>query len=315
MGYNKEILKKALNEVIKKGQDNRRAYEVEKAKCYDAEPRLRAIDAEFMRLGPLMGMVAISGDTDRLNAIKTKSDRLKNELEQLKTKVGLHEYVPCCPLCGDTGYLGTKLCGCVLTKAKQLSFEQLSVGMPINECTFENFSLDYYQNPADKAVMTKVFDFAKSYAEDLNPASQSVLFFGGTGLGKTHLSLAIAAAALGKGLGAIYSPAQNLLHKLEKEHFKGNGDGHFLEDVLECDVLIIDDLGTEFATSFTQASIYNIINTRLLSGKPTVISTNLNMEELADRYTPRVASRIIGSYALKQFSGNDVRQQKRLENL
>ncbi len=315
MGYNKEILKKAIAETVKKGEENHRIYELKKAEYYNKEPRLAQIDSEFLKLGPILGMAAISGDSARLDAIKTKSNALKEEQDSLKKKMGFEEYKPLCPLCNDTGYYGTKLCDCTLKRAKEMSFAALSAQMPLEESSFESFSLDYYSEPAHKATMQKIFDFTKKYAENLNEKSGSILFFGGTGLGKTHLSLAIASAALEKGMGAIYSPAQNLLHKLEKEHFSRNADTHTLEDINECDILIIDDLGAEFATSFTQAAIYNIINTRLLLGKPTVISTNLSIEELAEKYTPRVASRIIGSYALKEFCGNDIRQQKRLENL
>lgn len=315
MGYNKEILKKAISETVKKGEENRRIYELKKAEYYKVEPRLAQIDSEFLKLGPILGMAAISGDKARLNAVKTKSNALKEEQDALKEKLGLKDYMPLCALCNDTGYNGTKLCSCTLKRAKEMAFSALSAEMPLEESSFESFSLDYYTDSNHKATMKKIFDFAKKYAENLNSSSGSVLFFGGTGLGKTHLSLAIASAALEKGMGAVYSPAQNLLHKLEKEHFSRSADTHILEDVNECDILIIDDLGAEFATSFTQAAIYNIINTRLLLGKPTVISTNLTIEELAERYTPRVASRIIGSYALKEFCGNDIRQQKRLGNL
>ena len=136
---------------------------------------------------------------------------------------------------------------------------------------------------------------------------------GSSGLGKTHLSLAIASAALEKGLGVVYSPIQNLIQKLEKEHFSYNSDTPILDDVLECDLLILDDLGTEFSTAYSQALIYNIINSRILTSKPTIISTNLDVEEIALKYNNRVASRLIGSYDIKKFCGSDVRQQKKIQ--
>ncbi len=313
MGYNKEYLKKALDEVLKKGKNNLLKYEMVKGECYGREPRLAQIDAEFMRLGPLMGMAAISGDQQRLKEIRRKSDALKREQTELKNRVGLGEYAPLCSLCEDTGYIGTKLCACVLKRAKELSFAALSAEIPLNECSFDNFSLDYYSEPNDRATMQKVLEFSKKYVAELTPKSKGLLYFGGTGLGKTHLCIAIAAAALEKGMGVVYSPAQNLLNRLEKEHFSYNSDTPILDDVLECDILIMDDLGAEFSTSFSQSVIYNIINTRILSEKPTVISTNLNLEDLGERYTPRVASRIIGCYNIKKFCGSDIRQQKRIK--
>lgn len=316
MGYNKELLSKALDEIKKSGEKSRRTYEKQKAECIERIPRLAEIEREFMQLGPMLGLSALAGYNDRVNGIKEKCAALSKEREKLYSEVGIKPYTPKCPVCEDSGYInGTKLCDCVKKRAKELSYAALSSEMPICSCRFDNFDLKYYTDDNDRSVMQKVFAFCKKYAEELNDGSQSVLFFGGTGLGKTHLSLAIAGAAIEKGMGVVYSPAQNLLHKLEKEHFSYSADTPLLDDVFSCDLLILDDLGAEFITSFSQALIYNIINTRLLSGKPTVISTNLSLEELADRYTPRVASRIMGCYAIKRFSGGDVRQQKRIEQL
>lgn len=315
MGYNKEYIKKALEEVEKKSRAKKVKYDQLKAECYAREPRLKEIDWEFMRLGPILGMAAIAGDKDRLKELKRKSEALKNEQLQLKSKMGLCDYEPNCSKCNDSGYIGTKLCDCVLKRAKELSFKALSAQMPIEYCNFDNFSLDYYADPEDKAAMKKILEFSKNYAAELTPNSKSLLFFGGTGLGKTHLSIAIAAKAIEKGIGAVYASAQNLLNRLEKEHFSYNSETPILDDVLECDLLIMDDLGAEFSTAFSGSVIYNIINTRLLSGKPTVISTNLTLEELGEKYTPRVASRIIGCYNIKKFCGCDVRQQKRIEEI
>ena len=313
MGYNKELLSKALDEVKRRGAAARRRYDEQRAECVKRQPRLREIDQEMMKLGPMLGLSAISGYSDRVKSLREKSASLSAEREAILSAEGIEPYRPICADCGDTGYQGAKLCGCVLRRAKELSYAALSAEMPIRDCRFDNFSLDYYTDEKDRAAMEKVFAFSKRYADGLNLHSQSLLFFGGTGLGKTHLSLAIAGAALEKGMGAVYSPAQNLLQKLEKEHFSYSAETPLQDDVFGCDLLILDDLGAEFITSFSQALIYNIINTRLLAGRPTVISTNLSLEDLAERYTPRVASRIMGCYAIKRYCGGDIRQKKRLE--
>lgn len=315
MGYQKEYLAKALDAVKRQGAAARRRYDERRAACEVRQPRLKEIEQEIMKLGPMLGLSAISGYTDRVKGLRDKCTTLSNERDALLAAEGLEVFRPICPDCGDTGYQGTRLCGCVLRRAKELSYAALSAEMPILDCRFDNFSLDYYTDEKDRAVMEKVFAFCKRYAEGLHTNSQSLLFFGGTGLGKTHLSLAIAGAALEKGMGAIYSPVQNLLQKLEKEHFSYSAETPLQDDVFGCDLLILDDLGAEFITSFSQALIYNIINTRLLAGRPTVISTNLSLEDLAERYTPRVASRIMGCYAIKRFSGGDIRQKKRLEDI
>ncbi len=316
MGYNKALLSKALEETKKRGEAARRTYEQQKKRVAEQFPRLRGIEQELMQLGPMLGLSAIAGYTERVKAIQEKCAALAKEREALYQKAGLAPYTPFCTACEDSGYTkDNKLCDCVKRRTKELSYASLSTEMPIKNCRFDNFFLDYYANEQDRAVMEKVVAFCKKYAAELSASSKSLLFFGGTGLGKTHLSLAIAAAGLERGLGVVYSPAQNIMQKLEKEHFSYSAETPLLDDVFSCDLLLLDDLGAEFSTSFSQSLIYNIINTRLLAGRPTVISTNLSLEELADRYTPRVASRILGCYAIKRFSGQDVRQQKRMEEI
>lgn len=316
MGYNKALLNQALEEVKKQGEAARRTYDKKKSICFERIPRLKEIEQELMQLGPMLGISAMAGYEERVKSIRDKCAALAKEREELSKEAGLLPFVPNCIACEDTGYVGgAKLCDCVRRRAKELSYAAISTEMPINACRFDNFDLAFYSEPSDHAEMEKIFAFCKRYAEQITPNSQSVLFFGGTGLGKTHLSLAIAGAAIEQGLGVVYSPAQNLLHKLEKEHFSYGAETPLLDDVFGCDLLLLDDLGAEFTTSFSQALIYNIINTRLLSGRPTVISTNLSLEELADRYTPRVASRIFGCYAIKRFSGADIRQQMRIAEI
>ena len=143
------------------------------------------------------------------------------------------------------------------------------------------------------------------------------LFIWGTvGLGKTHLSLAIAGQVINKGYGVIYGSAQNLLAKLEKEKFSFNNTEDqpqsYLSLVLECDLLILDDLGTEFLSQFVTAMLYNIINTRLLEGRPTIISTNLSFQEISKRYTDRLTSRLFGGYIHFEFLGRDIRIQSKI---
>ncbi len=312
MGYNKKYIKKALEEIIEKGNKARIIYEKQKAEIFEREPRLGEIERQFMQLGSLLGITALSGNEERLKALQTKFDALVQEQNELKAKTGLLDYAPNCAKCSDSGYVGSTLCECVLKRAKELSFAGLSAEMPIGDSRFDNFSMDYYSGE-DKKAMEKIFRATERYAENVSIKSESLLFFGDTGLGKTHISLAIASAALEKGMGVVYSPVQNLIQKLEKEHFSYNSDTPILDDVMDCDLLILDDLGTEFSTAYSQSLIYNIINTRILTSKPTIISTNLTLEELADKYHNRVASRILGSYNIKKFCGSDVRQQKKIE--
>ena len=135
---------------------------------------------------------------------------------------------------------------------------------------------------------------------------------GNTGLGKTHLSLAIAAVVTQNGYGVVYGSVNNLVSKLEKEHFGRDEDNGTLESLLTCDLLILDDLGTEFRTAFSTAELYNIANTRQMAKRPTIISTNLTMKELEAAYSSRFTSRIIADYVRCLFQGEDIRQKKRM---
>ena len=134
---------------------------------------------------------------------------------------------------------------------------------------------------------------------------------GGTGLGKTHLSLAIAKTVIEKGFGVIYGSVPAILRELEQEHFSKGSELKTKKSLESCDLLILDDLGTEFANQFTKAVVYNLINTRMIMSKPTIINTNLSLAEIKDLYSDRLVSRIIGEHIYLEFIGKDIRLIKR----
>lgn len=217
-----------------------------------------------------------------------------------------------CKKCEDKGFVNGIMCDCFKELLKSLEYEKLCSNLPVNNCRFDNFKLDYYPEgvgTSPRRRMESVLDFCKTYAAEFSQKSSSLLLYGHTGLGKTHLSLAIAGKVVEAGYGVIYSSAQNLFNKLEKEKF-GRSDGNTEENILGCDLLIIDDLGAEFTTQFTVSALYNIVNSRELEGKPTIISTNLTPEQLLSTYSERIASRILNNYTLLRFDGTDIRQIK-----
>lgn len=223
-----------------------------------------------------------------------------------------------CKKCNDTGYCDGKMCECQTELLKKFSCEMLSDNTPLKLSSFSDFSLSFYQDTPDstgispKKRMSDILNLCREYADDFDRNSPSLFMYGETGLGKTHLSLAIAGEVIEKGYSVIYDSAQNLLNKLEREHFSRFDSSTYIEDsVFECDLLIIDDLGAEFETRFTISEIYNIINTRLSAGMPTIISSNISLEELTNRYSARITSRIIGTYELLLFCGKDIRQIKK----
>jgi len=227
-----------------------------------------------------------------------------------------------CAQCGDTGFVGGKRCACFSRLLQTLAYQELSMDTPLEQSDFALFRLDCYTaapqdetGVAPRKAMENVLAYCKRYAAEFDSRVKSLLFTGPTGLGKTHLSLAIARQVIEAGFTVIYGSAPNLLGKLERERFArfGENTGEVEQALLACDLLILDDLGAEFATTFTQAAIYNIVNTRLMSARPVIISTNMNPAQLNERYGERVTSRIIGSYVVLRFFGSDVRQVRRQE--
>ncbi len=221
-----------------------------------------------------------------------------------------------CPVCEDTGFNESRLCSCHIEVLKKLAFDEEGKKSPLKFCRFEDFDLKYYPDEYSSVLkcsprekMREILSFCKEYASSFEPDNQSLFMHGETGLGKTHLSLAIAGKAIEKGYSVIYNSAQNIFNELHKERFgKSDSNGAFEAMVLECDLLVIDDLGTEFQTQFTNSVLYNIINTRINTGLPTIISTNLTLSEIENIYSKKISSRIIGEYAILTFKGNDIRQ-------
>lgn len=267
------------------------------------------------------GLVKVIGMGEKtaqyIENLKNENLQAQEEIKNILVSAGYSENefdpVYTCSKCSDTGIYNGKLCSCHIELLRKLSYQQLCKDSPLQISSFDDFDLSFYKNDSEAYdIMSRIFDFCKNYAENFDTNSNSIFMFGETGLGKTHLSLAIADRVLKKGFGVVYGSVQNLFSAIEKEHFgrSENPDGTTEKMLLECDLLILDDLGAEFTTNFTIATLNNIINTRLLSSKPTIISSNLNINVLNDTYSRRITSRIIGEYRILTFKGKDIRQQK-----
>ncbi|MDE5984998.1 MAG: ATP-binding protein [Eubacterium sp.] len=222
-----------------------------------------------------------------------------------------------CSACKDTGFIGSRRCKCHNELLKDIERSSLAKIAPIEDCTFETFDTRYYPeqvmengiSPRDKAE--KIKKSCSKYAVNFGRSSKNIMFMGGTGLGKTHLSLAIANVVINKGYSVVYGTAQNILSDLQNENFgRDNNLRYYERAVLNCDLLILDDLGTEFKSSYTVACLYNIINSRLSAKLPTIISTNFTLDELEDKYDQRITSRITGEYSQLVLVGNDIRYIK-----
>ncbi len=227
-----------------------------------------------------------------------------------------------CSLCSDTGFLdnGT-MCRCMREKLIAAGYASSGLGALLSEQSFDNYSLDYFKNDEKtyrtmRMILHTLRDYAANFsthAVDRMPASGNLLFVGGTGLGKTHLSTAVAKALLDRGFDVVYTSAVGMVAAFETARFGssvGMTDTGDIDRYYECDLLIIDDLGTEVSNQFTISSLYQVINTRLNLHRPTIISTNLMQDELRRRYWDRITSRLFGEYQILLFLGTDIRAQK-----
>ena len=290
-------------------------------------PRAREIELSMANCCIRVARAVLDGgDVDgAVEAIKSENLALQEELARLLAAAGesARDFEPryTCPLCRDTGYAEGKICACLDGLLKEEACRRLSktISMPLT--SFGDLSLRYYPDGTDPRIgcsprewMETVLDNCRRYAEKFTPDSPSLLLSGPTGTGKTHVSLAIARTAAEKGYGVIYGPAQVLLHRLEREHF-GKAEGNSEEMMIRCDLLILDDLGTEFTGPFYISCLYNIINARMLERRPTIISTNCSQDELLDRYGEQITSRIIGTFEPVRFLGRDIRQMKAAERM
>lgn len=313
-----QIYKKAFLLQNNSLKERKMQYDMMLASVYNSNKRLTEIDNRMSFVGSQLAITALSGNTAKLDALKAELSDLGKEKKGILEKNGIKDFNYECTLCNDTGYVSGKICDCIKKTAGTIMMEELSIQMPISKCTFENFDLKYYpskganENENPKRRMTAILKAAKEYALSFNPKSKNLIFYGDAGLGKTHLTLAIVSAVVEKGYLPIYGSAENLFSIIENEKFAGENKGSY-DAMLNCDLLVIDDLGAEMVTSFTKSVLYNLINTRMMSEKPTIINTNLNIKNINQKYDARIASRIIGSYEPYVFLGVDIRQQKVLE--
>lgn len=216
-----------------------------------------------------------------------------------------------CALCGDTGFddKGRK-CACMKKALFKAQAELSGLGVLLEKQSFDNFDLKYYPNPKESS---EILEFCKKYAKKGVEQGENLVLMGATGLGKTHLSTSIAQSAMELGFSVVYESAENLFSDFRHDRFeknKNDRDGDQGEKYFEADLLIIDDLGSEFSNQFTVATLYNLINTRLNHKKATLINTNLSAKELMQNYDRRITSRILGEFTILALEGKDIRMQK-----
>lgn len=281
-------------------------------------PQIKAINEVIFNTGrELIGTIGAGGVADMKNRIeRLRRDNLDAQALS-RQKLVENGYPPdyldmhyTCTKCNDTGYSENSMCECFNKLCGKLSAEEMNSHSQLELSSFDTFSLSYYRD-SDYSIMKRIFEYLKNYADNFRPDSNSILMSGPTGTGKTHLSLAVANKVLEKGYSVVYDSAINILNEMKREYLSLEYATEMTDSVMTADLLIIDDLGTEHTTAFYTSTVYNIINTRLNRKKPTIISTNLNYGEIRRRYEARIASRITTMYVSMQFSGDDIRLQKK----
>lgn len=313
MAFSNEVLREALRQVSEKHKKAQKEFEKLKSDVYEAHPELNDIDTQMQIKASKTALLMFSGNTAEAEKLHAEVMALQAKKDKILKLAEMPECPECfCSKCGDTGYINGAICECVKSIAADLSYSSLIGDMPLDSSTFENFDLGFYsEEKNEKGIsprkqMTAVLKICREFAESF-PNGKNLLFTGSSGLGKTHLSLAVANVVLKKGYRVIYGSAQNLINEVNREAFDRSGSTEKIDSLNSCDLLILDDLGTEFSTQLSTSTVYNIINTRLMKGLSTIISTNLDIRQINDTYSERVASRIIGSYTICPCFGNDVR--------
>ncbi|HCA30700.1 MAG TPA: ATP-binding protein [Ruminococcaceae bacterium] len=318
MGYSREVYDAAIAELGRRRTDASAKAAALREHMIEKHPRIRELELEMAGASVRVARAVLNGGdvTAAVEKIKTQNLSQQAELAEILSREGIHSpnFEPnyACPICQDTGYIGNRMCECFKLLLREEAFRRLSYMGMMKDADFHSLKLEYYPDTPDprgvspRRRMAEVLEYCRNYAADFDEKSPSLLLRGATGTGKTHTSLAIAREVVERGFGVIYGPMQKLLHQLEKEHF-GRDDGNSEDMMIDCDLLILDDLGAEFSTSFYNSCLYNLINSRMLDGKPTIISTNLDKNEILDRYGEQISSRIIGTFVPLTFIGKDIR--------
>ena len=317
MGYNRDDFIRIKAEYREKYQKARRNADMRADEVYIRIPKIKEIDIALSRTA-LEIMSALTNGKESAESALERVRARNSELMEERAKLLLGAGYPAdytdvqyeCDKCDDSGYVDGKMCECMKRELVMAGYESSGLGRLIAKQSFENFSLDYYKASGDsyqnmKFYFSSLRAFAQGFSAD---TYRNFLLIGGTGLGKTHLSTAVAKTVIERGFDVLYVSAIDMFADFEKKQF-GSGEDN-TRRYFECDLLIIDDLGTELANQFTVSCLYNVINSRINTASSTFINTNLSKKEIDAKYAERITSRLFGEYYPLVFTGVDIRKQK-----
>ena len=323
MAYSAQIVSRARQQLTAQKDQREAKLRQNLQQAYKEQPRLLDIDRQLRRSMTVAAQTVFTqgGDPrEAMEQVRKENLALQAERAQLIADNFAPDFLdenPACPKCGDAGYVGSTMCSCLrqlcAREQKQSLYKLLGAQMQ-----FADFRLDYYPEQIDRShgvsprkIMELTLRLCRDYANGFQEGIGNLLFVGNTGLGKTMLSACIADTVTDKGYSVVYESAPQLFAKLEKNRFDPDDQSRAAAaEYAGCDLLIIDDLGTEMPGNFVTAALYALLNDRLLANKSMIISTNLNIEEIAKRYSPQIASRMQGSFRGLTFVGEDIRVLK-----
>ena len=318
MAYNAENYKRIAAQFKDKNMLAQQAAEARKAELHERFPQIAEIDRALSTTGLRIMREALNGREGLAERIRRLEEGntllLEARAEFLRANGYPADYSDVhyeCGACMDTGFVNGRMCKCLRTALNYAGYESSGVLRLIEKQNFDTFELGYYEGN-ERLNMERVLNRSKAYAAQFDGATmRNLLFVGTTGLGKTHLSSAIAKVIIDNGYDVVYESAQKIFSDFEAERFGRVPAGEDRTSrYLECDLLIIDDLGTEMQTQFTVPCLYNLINSRLIAEKSMIISTNVRKEELLTKYSDRITSRLFGEFEICVFAGKDIRSQK-----
>ncbi len=308
---------------------NRHLYEQKNRReaVYKELPALASLDRQIAEASVAAARAALDGDSAAMNCLEEHNRQISEQKKALLTSAGYPanylELTYACPDCKDTGFIGTEKCHCFKQALTFALSEASTLPRRLEKENFDTFSFSYYDDrTADPQLqvtprenMKRIVTAAKQFVDEFDTTSRSLLIYGNTGVGKTFLTNCIAKALLDTAHHVVYMTSHGLFEAFETHrfHHTDEDDASLYRYIFDCDLLIIDDLGTEVSNTFTNSMLYTCINERQLNQKATIISTNLSLEQLRDCYSERIFSRITGNYTLWKLFGKDIRVLKRME--
>jgi len=320
MAYDPQVYEAVSERFRQLRAQARQQLEERRREVFAKIPRIKDIAAELTAVKTRMIQAIFDGESTAELAEECRRLSLSLQAERAELlyasgyPVDYLDYKPQCPVCGDEGTVGTRNCECYERELRLEQFARSNLGGKLGHQVFDDFELSFY--PAQKGedgisprdIMKRVLDNCKNYAAGFSRESPNLLFIGSPGLGKTFMSSCIANEVISRGFSVIYDSTQNVLMRFENVRF-GREDLSAVQKYFDCDLLIMDDLGAEFLTPVSESALYNVINTRITSARPLILSTNLTPRQIASSYNDRISSRLDGEFVILHFAGEDLRRK------